>query len=61
MPIAPALLEKLEANRRAAELGGGQDKIDARHAKGLMSARERLAALFEPGTFMEFGMHAQNE
>jgi len=61
MPIAPALLEKLEANRRAAELGGGQDKIDARHAKGLMSARERLAALFEPGTFMEFGMHAQHQ
>jgi propionyl-CoA carboxylase beta chain len=61
MPIAPALLEKLEANRRTALLGGGQNKIDARHEKGLMSARERLLALFEPGTFMELGMHAQHD
>jgi propionyl-CoA carboxylase beta chain len=61
MSIAPDLLEKLATNRQIALLGGGQDKIDARHAKGLMSARERLLALFEPGTFMEFGMHAQHE
>ena len=61
MPIAPALLEKLEANRRAALLGGGEDKIKARHDKGLMTARERLAALFEGGTFMEFGQHAQHD
>jgi propionyl-CoA carboxylase beta chain len=61
MPISPDLLEKLAANRQTALLGGGQDKIDARHKKGLMSARERLLALFEPGTFMEFGMHAQHE
>ncbi len=61
MPIAPELLETLAANRQTAILGGGQDKIDARHAKGLMTARERVLALFEPGTFMEIGMHAQQQ
>lgn len=61
MPIAPELLEALNAKRKTAILGGGQAKIDARHAKGLMTARERINALFEPGTFMEFGQHAQHE
>ncbi|MFH1500177.1 MAG: acyl-CoA carboxylase subunit beta [Verrucomicrobiota bacterium] len=61
MTIAPELLATLAENRRIALAGGGQDKIDARHAKGLMSARERLLALFEPGTFMEIGMHAQHD
>jgi len=60
MPISAELLSKLEAKRRVALLGGGEDKIATRHAKGLMTARERLLALFEPGTFMEFGLHAQH-
>jgi propionyl-CoA carboxylase beta chain len=61
MPISAELLDKLAASRALALAGGGQDKIDARHQKGLMSARERLLALFEHGTFMEFGMHAQHQ
>lgn len=60
MPIAPALLEDLTQRRQEALLGGGQDKIDSRHAKGQWTARERLAALFEPRTFQEQGMHAQH-
>ncbi len=61
MPIAKELLDQLAAYRETALLGGGQDKIEARHQKGLMSARERLLAFFEPGTFMEIGMHAQQQ
>ena len=60
MPIAPELLKRLETTRHAAEQGGGADKIKKRHEKGLMTARERLIALFEPGTFMEFGQMAQH-
>jgi propionyl-CoA carboxylase beta chain len=60
MPIDKALLEGLQKRREEALLGGGQDKIDARHKKGLMTARDRLAALFDAGTFQEFGMHVQH-
>ena len=37
-------------------LGGGQDKIDAQHQKGKLSARERLHFLLDPGSFEEIGM-----
>lgn len=61
MPIAPSFLATLAERRRIAEAGGGADRIEARHAKGLMTARERLETFFEPGTFMEFGQHAQHD
>jgi propionyl-CoA carboxylase beta chain len=35
-------------------LGGGQDKIDAQHKKGKLTARERIEKLLDPGTFEEF-------
>ena len=60
MPIAPEFLKRLETTRHSAELGGGADKIQKRHDRGLMTARERLIELFEPGTFMEFGQLAQH-
>ncbi|MBI5586297.1 MAG: acyl-CoA carboxylase subunit beta [Deltaproteobacteria bacterium] len=37
-----------------AELGGGQDKIDAQHKKGKLTARERIIHLLDKGTFEEF-------
>ncbi len=58
MAIQPNLLEDLAARRAKALLGGGEDKIARRHAKGRMTARERLAALYDKGTFIEFGLHA---
>jgi propionyl-CoA carboxylase beta chain len=60
MPINPALLKDLAARRKKAVVGGGADKVAKRHEKGQLSARERLEAFFQPGTFMEFGMHAQH-
>lgn len=60
MTIDPALLQRLETSRQTAEHGGGVDKIAKRHERGLLTARERLTKLFEPGTFMEFGKHAQH-
>ena len=61
MAIAPALLKQLEEKRQTAYAAGGLDKLAERKKKGIMSARERLAALFQPGTFMEFGLHAQHD
>jgi propionyl-CoA carboxylase beta chain len=61
MAISKAALEQLEKRRAAALSGGGEDKYEARRKKGLMTARDRLAALFEPGTFREWGMHAEHD
>lgn len=60
MPIDPSLLAELEARREKALNGGGADKIAQRREKGLMTARDRLDAFFDDGTFIEFGMHAQH-
>ncbi len=61
MAISPDLVKQLEEKRKVALLAGGADKLAERKKKGLMSARERLEAFFESGTFMEFGMHAQHQ
>ena len=54
-------IENLKARCKAAKLGGGAEKLAARKAKGLMSARERIKGLIEPGTFMELGMHVNHQ
>jgi acetyl-CoA carboxylase carboxyltransferase component len=46
-------LDKLREMNEQAELGGGQGRIDKHHDQGKMIARERMAALFDPGTFRE--------
>ena len=47
------LLEHLFELKRRAALGGGQDRIDAQHQRGKMTARERIAMIVDPGTFEE--------
>ena len=61
MAIAPIFLEKLAERRRVALAAGGKDKLAARKAKGIMSARERLLALYDPNTFTEWGMHTDHD
>lgn len=51
------LLEQLEARRAEARLGGGQRRIDAQHAKGKLTARERIEVLLDEGSFEEFDMY----
>jgi acetyl-CoA carboxylase carboxyltransferase component len=60
MSLQPEKLEELAQRRQAILAGGGADKNNERHAKGLLTARERLEALFQPGTFQEFGMHVRH-
>jgi propionyl-CoA carboxylase beta chain len=58
--IPQKYLDELEKRRVAAKAGGGADKLEARRKKGVMTARERLDALYQPGTFQEWGMHADH-
>jgi propionyl-CoA carboxylase beta chain len=59
--IQQILLEELEKKRAAARAGGGQEKLDARRKKGVMTARDRIEGLFQSGTFQESGLHAQHD
>ena len=48
-----AKLRRLEELNREAELGGGEERLQAQHAKGKLSARERLELLLDEGSFVE--------
>ena len=50
------ILEELEGRRDTARLGGGQRRIDAQHARGKLTARERIDLLLDEGSFEEFDM-----
>ncbi len=60
MAIDQSLLDELRTRRAQALYGGGPEKLAKRHEKGQLSARERIVALFDPETFMEFGAHADH-
>ena len=47
---------ELQSLRQQACLGGGARRIEAQHAKGKATARERIEKLLDPGTFNEIGM-----
>src|SRR5438876_6046920 len=48
-------IEHLRDLREQARLGGGERRIEAQHAKGKLTARERLDLLLDSGTFVEIG------
>ncbi|REC58796.1 acyl-CoA carboxylase subunit beta [Rhodosalinus sediminis] len=50
------ILQELETRRAEARLGGGQKRIDGQHAKGKLTARERIELLLDEGSFEEFDM-----
>jgi methylmalonyl-CoA decarboxylase subunit alpha len=51
------LLKDLEARRAEVRKMGGEDKVAKQHARGKLTARERLAAFFDDGVHFEVGMH----
>ena len=57
MTLNVAVLDELRDRQAKVLAGGGEEKIHARHEQGQMTARERLAALFQEGTFQEIGMY----
>ncbi len=48
-------LQELRDMRAKAKLGGGQARIDDQHGRGKLTARERIEALVDSGTFQELG------
>ena len=50
------IIEQLEQRRETARKGGGDRRIDAQHAKGKLTARERLEVLLDDGSFEEYDM-----
>ena len=55
-----AILEELAERRDQAHLGGGIKRIEAQHAKGKLTARERLDVLLDPGSFEEYDMYVEH-
>jgi propionyl-CoA carboxylase beta chain len=54
------IIEQLNEKRRSAYLGGGQKRIDAQHAKGKLTARERVALLVDENSFEEWDMFVEH-
>jgi propionyl-CoA carboxylase beta chain len=54
------IIEQLDRKREAARQGGGPKRVEAQHAKGKLSARERLDLLLDPGSFEEWDMFVEH-
>ena len=54
------IVQQLNDKRTAARLGGGQVRVDKQHAKGKLTARERIELLLDPGTFEEWDMFVEH-
>src|SRR5688500_5700062 len=54
------ILERLEERRAQARLGGGEKRIEAQHARGKLTARERIELLLDKGSFEEFDMFVEH-
>ena len=54
------ILARLDERREQARLGGGQRRIDAQHAKGKLTARERIDLLLDRDSFEEFDMFVEH-
>jgi propionyl-CoA carboxylase beta chain len=54
------ILNELEARRQSARAGGGAKRVEAQHAKGKLTARERLDVLLDEGSFEEWDMFVEH-
>ncbi len=54
------ILRRLEEKREAARAGGGSRRIKAQHAKGKLTARERIDVLLDPDSFEEWDMFVEH-
>jgi len=54
------ILDELEKRRDQARLGGGEKRIAAQHAKGKLTARERIDLLLDEGSFEEYDMFVEH-
>ena len=56
----PSILDQLDSRREAARQGGGERRVAAQHAKGKLTARERISLLLDEGSFEEFDMFVEH-
>ncbi|MFZ5792159.1 MAG: acyl-CoA carboxylase subunit beta [Pseudomonadota bacterium] len=54
------ILRQLEEKRAAARAGGGLRRVEAQHAKGRLTARERIELLLDPHSFEEWDMFVEH-
>ena len=54
------ILRKLEAMREAARQGGGEKRVEAQHAKGKLTARERIDLFLDENSFEEWDMFVEH-
>ena len=54
------ILRQLEEKRADARMGGGERRIQSQHAKGKLTARERIELLMDEGSFEEFDMFVEH-
>lgn len=54
------IIHQLEEKRIQARAGGGEKRLAAQHAKGKLSARERLDVLLDKGSFEEWDMFVEH-
>src|SRR5882724_1296692 len=54
------ILDTLEERRAGARLGGGEKRIEAQHARGKLTARERIELLLDKGSFEELDMFVEH-
>lgn len=70
--LKAAFRERLDKDRAKSLMGGGKKRIDKQHARGSLTARERIELLFDKGTFHEldqlkahrcneFGMNSESK
>ncbi len=60
MPTNEERFARLDQMRAASQLGGGEARIEKQHAAGKLTARERLALLLDPGSFIELDAFVTN-
>ena len=54
------IVKKLDEKRAAARLGGGEKRIEHQHARGKLTARERIELLLDPESFEEWDMFVEH-
>jgi propionyl-CoA carboxylase beta chain len=54
------IIRQLDDKRSAARVGGGEKRIEAQHARGKLTARERIELLLDPESFEEWDMFVEH-
>src|SRR5271166_5089287 len=59
-PKMKEIIAELERRRATARQGGGLKRIESQHARGKLTARERIQLLLDDGTFEEYDMFVEH-